>query len=722
MPVTTFTWASAQSGAWNTPGNWTANSGFPDSDNSSSDSVVIAVTGAAYTITYAQTTTNNTIGTLSISSANANLSLSSGSSLTDEGALDLTAGTITVNSSALLTDNSNTTAPVVGGLLDVNGGTVVWDGATGAAESTGGTISVSNGGNVQISQTLDQGAGTIIVNGGTLAAHTDFLTAGGSIDVTNSGSLIIANAFSIAGGDLLELDSGGTATSGGTLTVSGLVETQSGTGTIGWSNLAGTGTIEANGGTLIVKGGIFGTNPMNFVVGNSAASNLSFSTTQDGITVTFAGSAGQVSMASVQTFTPDTIVGLNAGSSKTNFIDLLGQNVTATGSGASSSGTITLSTGATFNLSGITNFGGGWTVNTTTDGNGGTDVFLSGVCYAAGTHILTDNEERLVDSLRRGDTVLTVVGDALVPRRVRWVGRRHIDIRAHPRPSTVAPIRIQRHAFGDAMPHRDLVVSPDHAILVDGKLICARLLVNGATIRQEKDRASIEYFHVELDAHAILLADGLPAESYLDTGNRGFFANGGQPLVLHPDLNDGTNHPTRETASCHPFVWDAATVRPIWQRLADRAASLGQAAVLPETSTDPELCIVAKGRTVRPLHVADGRYSFVVPNGASDVRIVSRANAPCDVQPWIEDRRTLGVYVARIVVRAHHDVRDIPLDHPGLVQGWWALEQDDGSLRRWTVGDAVVPIPDVNGPAILEVHTASNAMAYVQKDARHQAA
>ena len=84
----------------------------------------------------------------------------------------------------------------------------------------------------------------------------------------------------------------------------------------------------------------------------------------------------------------------------------------------------------------------------------------------------------------------------------------------------VAPIRIQRDAFADGMPHRDLVVSPDHAIFVDGKLICARQLVNGTTIRQELDWTAVDYYHVELDQHAILLAEGLPAESYLDTGNQ----------------------------------------------------------------------------------------------------------------------------------------------------------------------------------------------------------
>ena len=215
----------------------------------------------------------------------------------------------------------------------------------------------------------------------------------------------------------------------------------------------------------------------------------------------------------------------------------------------------------------------------------------------AGDAIVVGLEAEIV----QGDIVLTLAGDELSAQPVKWLGHRRIDLTAHPRPETVAPIRIQRDAFADNMPHRDLLVSPDHAIFVDGKLICARQLVNGTTIRQEHGWTSVDYYHVELDAHAILLAEGLPAESYLDTGNRGFFANSGAPLVLHPDLTDETDYPTREAGSCAPFVWDEASVRPVWQRLADRAAALGRPVPQRDTTTDAGLQLVAKGRTIKPI-------------------------------------------------------------------------------------------------------------------------
>ncbi len=265
------------------------------------------------------------------------------------------------------------------------------------------------------------------------------------------------------------------------------------------------------------------------------------------------------------------------------------------------------------------------------------------------------------------------------------------------------------------MPHRDLLVSPDHAVFVDGKLICARQLVNGTTIRQEKGGASVEYFHVELDSHAILLAEGLPAESYLNTGNRGFFANSGEPLVLHPDLTDETDYPARAAGSCAPFVSDEASVRPVWQRLAERAAALGQPAPDRHTTTDPDLHIAAKGRTVRPLYGENGLYIFALPKGATEVRLVSRAGAPADAWPWLDDRRCLGVNVERIVLRGASELREIPVDHPDLLQGWQAVERDGTALRRWTCGSAVLKLPQpmLDGPTMLEIRAGNGGMAYV---------
>ena len=333
------------------------------------------------------------------------------------------------------------------------------------------------------------------------------------------------------------------------------------------------------------------------------------------------------------------------------------------------------------------------------------------LCFLTGTRIATPTCEAKVENLTVGDMVRTIDGGMLNAQPVKWVGRRRIDVTGHPRPETVAPIRIERDAFAAGMPHRDLLISPDHAIFVDGMLICARQLINGTTIRQEKGWTSVDYYHVELDQHAILLAEGLPAESYIDTGNRGFFSNSGEPLVLHPDLTDETDYPAREAGSCAPFVSDEASVRPVWRRLADRAAVIGRPVPQRATTMDTGLRLRTNrtgGHTIQPVYSDSNLVIFVLPSCSQELRLLSRAQSPTEARPWLDDRRRLGVSVKRIVLRGVDEVREVPVDHPGLTQGWWAVERDGQMMSRWTDGEAVLPLPAMRGAVTLEIHLAGS--------------
>ena len=151
-------------------------------------------------------------------------------------------------------------------------------------------------------------------------------------------------------------------------------------------------------------------------------------------------------------------------------------------------------------------------------------ITLAAACFAEGTRLDTAAGAVAIERLRIGDRVRTAGGE-LAP--VRWIGRRQTECRQHPRPQDVWPVRVQAHAFGSGRPRRELFLSPDHAVhLADGAgpglLVPIRYLINGASIAQiEVDR--VTYWHVELPRHAIILAEGLACESYLDTGNRGAF-------------------------------------------------------------------------------------------------------------------------------------------------------------------------------------------------------
>ena len=147
-----------------------------------------------------------------------------------------------------------------------------------------------------------------------------------------------------------------------------------------------------------------------------------------------------------------------------------------------------------------------------------------------------------------------------------------MDCGRHPDPTKVWPIRISANTFGDGAPAIDLVLSPDHAVYVDHVLIPIRLLVNGRSIRQElADR--ISYHHIELARHDVLLATGMPAESYLEPGGRDRFANAGTVVTLHPDFSDRGP----ETHECAPLV-HAGPVLDRVRRLAGDPVGTAQAA------------------------------------------------------------------------------------------------------------------------------------------------
>jgi hypothetical protein len=125
------------------------------------------------------------------------------------------------------------------------------------------------------------------------------------------------------------------------------------------------------------------------------------------------------------------------------------------------------------------------------------------------------------------------------------VGSRRLDLLRHPSPWRVAPVRIAAGAVGPGIPARDLILSPDHAVSIAGVLVMAADLVDGHSIRRIDDLSEITYFHVELPSHDIVLAEDLPVESYLDTGNRHDFAAG---TVLSPRPGTPVAGPARAIA------------------------------------------------------------------------------------------------------------------------------------------------------------------------------
>ncbi len=303
------------------------------------------------------------------------------------------------------------------------------------------------------------------------------------------------------------------------------------------------------------------------------------------------------------------------------------------------------------------------------------DIAFTAPCFLEGTRIATPRGPIAVENLAAGDIVLAQFGGAAA---IRWVGHRRVDCRAHPLPRAVWPVRIAAHAFGPDAPRRAVWLSPDHAVFIGNVLIPVRYLINGRTIAQEPLR-SVRYFHVQLDRHDVLSADGLPCESFLDTGNRADFDNGGGVARLHPAFALRIWN----TDACARLVLGGPELAAARRALLDRAEALGHV-----QTDDPHLQILSGGLLLQP-NVLGRLHRVRLPAGARGVRLLSRAGVPAELHEDRGDTRRLGIAISRI---AYGD-QPIRLASPRLGAGWHAVERSRRATWRWTDGDATLDVP-----------------------------
>jgi hypothetical protein len=149
-------------------------------------------------------------------------------------------------------------------------------------------------------------------------------------------------------------------------------------------------------------------------------------------------------------------------------------------------------------------------------------------CFLKGTLILTEHGYVAIEDIKVGDELVSngsildnktpkQTGDEL--KKVIWKGKqtiKNIDRETN-------PIVIKKHTLGKNTPFQDLSVSPNHGLVVDDAFRPARDFINNDTILEDNETKELEYYHLELEGHCIISANGVLTESYLDFGNRYFF-------------------------------------------------------------------------------------------------------------------------------------------------------------------------------------------------------
>lgn len=137
-------------------------------------------------------------------------------------------------------------------------------------------------------------------------------------------------------------------------------------------------------------------------------------------------------------------------------------------------------------------------------------------CFLKGTKILTVSGEQRVEDLKIGDSLPTVFGGI---RPIQWIGN-YRQRKSDPNeiwPKGEWPVRIVRSALAPGIPHTDMCVTKGHAVLVDGVLVPIGNLINGTLIRlyAAEEFEELEFFHIKLETHDVIYAEGAPWESLL---------------------------------------------------------------------------------------------------------------------------------------------------------------------------------------------------------------
>ncbi|MDE8349374.1 MAG: Hint domain-containing protein [Acidocella sp.] len=307
-------------------------------------------------------------------------------------------------------------------------------------------------------------------------------------------------------------------------------------------------------------------------------------------------------------------------------------------------------------------------------------------CFAAGSLIETPWAQTPVEALQVGDIISTMAG----PERIIWTGSRSIDLERIANPEAAYLVRIRAHALAWNIPAQDLLITEEHCLFIDGGLVPARMLVNGRSILRDTSIRRYSYHHVELAAHAIIKANGVLTETYLDTGNRAGFETSDCGLAP-PDPKSWAEH------AAAPLMTQREKVQPIWERLNNAAIERGLLPAFgwrkPTLTQDHGLHLqTEEGELIAPAEIAGNRFLFNLPPEARRLRLRSRtARRDETVGPFIDDRRRLGVLVGDIGFvedgqdfkpwNPHHEASPMPGWHEPQ---WWG--------DRWTDGDAHLPL------------------------------
>jgi hypothetical protein len=510
---------------------------------------------------------------------------------------------------------------IAGGLFGEGGYGSIYSGRgnLGGAGIDGSDLTITNTGSIAGGNLADgiDGSDLTITNSRSITGMDRYGIDGADLTIINTGSIsaLRGNAIYFTGGsNFLNLNNGTAGTLSGDIVVGGSL-TFDQTGAVTLNNvITGDGAVIQNGaGELTLGGANTFTGGTTIISGTLRIDGSAGAVTvDDGGTLGGTGATGAVTVESGGTFAPGdpstfTVASLTLNSGAT-FDEEIGGTAPGTGGAdgydqtvVESGGAILLG-GATLNVSLVNSFtpsvgesfiiinnetgspivgtfdglaqgatfeaDGTWFQISYDGGGNNQDVTVTDVaCYCRGTLITTEAGEVAVENLVIGDKIRTASG-ALRP--IKWIGRRSYAGRFVMGRTDILPICFKAGSLADNVPVRDLWISPHHAMYfkdngLDGVLIEAKDLVNGVSIVQVERVHDVEYFHIELDTHDVIIAEGALSETFVDDDSRGMFHNVHEYAALYPEQI------MQRARYCAPRLEIGYEVEAIRRGLAERA-------------------------------------------------------------------------------------------------------------------------------------------------------
>ncbi|MBO1359527.1 Hint domain-containing protein [Acetobacter sacchari] len=484
------------------------------------------------------------------------------------------------------------------------------------------------------------------------------------------GTATISTLLSALSGLVVDVD-GGTATLNNGLVANALSGTTVNI-TNGGTFSGGTSLITALSGTTIH----FGTGGGTFIL-NAGASLLNLSSTS---ITGYDPSKDTIELENtVTTVSYYTITG----SSTVKTITLYGVSGTEIASYSA-----TLASGVT--LTNNTYYINGSTTNPLKITYSDNNTYI-GACFLPGSMIRTPSGDVPVEDVRIGDVVTTFDwrSNTEKTQNVRWVGCKSVTVSKDLRDDEAGyPVRVLKDAVSQGVPCKDMLVTAEHCLFFEGKFIPVRMLVNGKSIFYDMSITTYTYYHIETEPHAVIWSDGMLTETYLDTENRYLFRQHGEVSTIAGRARSW------ESDAAAPLTVERSAVEPIYRAIDARAAVVAENSPENEVSfeSDPDVHLMTdRGQILRPLRRNGDHYSFMIPPGVSNVRIMSRKSRPSDsIGSFVDDRRELGVLVGNIMKSSADKVEIIDQHLTALsLDGWHGLEEGRG---RWTTGAGSVSV------------------------------